>query len=303
MKRNKTFLWSLEKGDLLPTLLMMPTLLVIFSVMIVPLLYGLFLSFFNIGFGKMDFTQSFVGISNYLRFFKDPVAIKAVGNTLLFSFGAISGDLFFGTLGAVLLVKINRNVSVILRPILTIPLLVSPIVIGLIWRYIYDPQGILYWALSKIGVSIKQFPGVTSASTALFSTIITQWWQVVPFVIIVLTAGLLSIPDEYYEAAYVDGAGSFSTFFKITLPLLTNVYMVILLVSGVDTIKVFDIIYSLTGGGPNNSSVSMSMYAYSQAFEQSNLSYAMALSFIAMIITFLVFGIPFIKHNARSNKT
>ena len=78
--------------------------------------------------------------------------------------------------------------------------------------------------------------------------------------------------------------------------------MVVLLISGVDTLKVFDIIYSLTGGGPNNSTVSMSIYAYSQAFEQSNLSYAMALSFIAMVVTFLVFGIPFIRHNLKKYK-
>lgn len=166
------------------------------------------------------------------------------------------------------------------------PLLVSPIIVGLIWRYIYDVKGILYWFLGLFGLGINDFPGVTGASTALLCTIIAHWWQVVPFVIIVMTAGLLSIPEEYYEAAYVDGAGEFRSFVEISFPLLRDVYMVVLLISGVDTLKVFDIIYSLTGGGPNNSTVSMSIYAYSQAFEQSNLSYAMALSFIAMVVTF-----------------
>jgi len=152
------------------------------------------------------------------------------------------------------------------------------------------------------GLGIKEFPGVTSASTALLCTVIAHWWQVVPFVIIVMTAGLLSIPEEFYEAAYVDGAGAFQSFFWISFPLLRDVYMVVLLISGVDTLKVFDIIYSLTGGGPNNSSITMSIYAYSQAFEQSNLSYAMALSFIAMTVTFLVFGVPFVRHNFKKHK-
>ncbi len=116
-------------------------------------------------------------------------------------------------------------------------------------------------------------------------------------VIIVLTAGLLAIPGEYYEAAKIDGAGPLTTFFRITLPQLTNVYIVILLISGVDTIKVFDIIYALTGGGPNNSSLSLSIYAYSHAFEQSDLSYSMAISFMTMAITFVIFGIPFVRHN------
>jgi len=299
---GKKFRFSLEKGDLLPTLLMLPALLMILLIMIVPLAYGLILSFFDVGFGGTDFRESFVGVANYLRFFRDGTAKRAVVNTILFSFGATLGDLVFGTIGAVMLLKVSERLGRFLRPIVTIPLLVSPIIVGLIWRYIYDVKGILYWFLGFFGVGIQEFPGVTGASTSLLSTVIAHWWQVVPFVIIVMTAGLLSIPEEYYEAAYVDGAGAFRSFWEISFPLLKDVYMVVLLISGVDTLKVFDIIYSLTGGGPNNSSVSMSIYAYSQAFEQSNLSYAMALSFIAMIVTFLIFGVPFIRHNLSKYK-
>ena len=287
----------MERGDLLPLLLMLPTLLVVFSVMVVPLLYGFTLSLFDVGFGKKISAQAFLGFSNYIKFFGDPTALKAVFNTVSFSLGAILGDLVLGTLCAVFLLKVPRFLSSTLRPIVTIPLLVSPVVVGLTWRYIYDPKGILYWLLGLVGLGIEDFPGVTSASTALLSTVITHWWQVTPFVIIVVTAGLLAIPEELYEAARIDGAGVFSTFFKITLPQLKKVYTVILLISGVDTIKVFDIIYALTGGGPNNSSISLSIYAYSQAFEQSDLSYSMAISFTTMAITFLIFGIPFIRHN------
>lgn len=297
MKKNKTFELSMERGDLLPLLLMLPTLLVVFLVMVVPLLYGFTLSLFDVGFGKKISAQAFLGFSNYIKFFSDPTALKAVFNTVSFSLGAILGDLVLGTLCAVFLLKVPSFLSSTLRPIVTIPLLVSPVVVGLTWRYIYDPKGILYWLLGLVGLGIEDFPGVTSASTALLSTVITHWWQVTPFVIIVVTAGLLAIPEELYEAARIDGAGAFSTFFKITLPQLTKVYTVILLISGVDTIKVFDIIYALTGGGPNNSSISLSIYAYSQAFEQSDLSYSMAISFTTMAITFLIFGIPFIRHN------
>ena len=295
--KQKTFEWSLERGDLLPLLMMLPTLLVIIFIMVLPLLYGLSLSFFNIGFGGKSSIDSFVGFSNYIQFFHDPVALKATANTVLFSFGAIAGDFILGTLVSLALIKIKQNPSRIVRPIVTMPLLVSPVVVGLIWRYIYDPKGILYWFLGKFGLGVKDFPGVTSASTSLLSTIFAHWWQVTPFVIIVLTAGLLSIPEEYYEASKIDGAGPFRTFFQITLPQLMNVYIVIMLVSGVDTIKIFDIIFALTGGGPNNSSISLSIYAYSQAFEQSNLSYSIAISILTMLLTFCIFGIPFIKHN------
>jgi multiple sugar transport system permease protein len=295
--KQKTFEISLERGELLPFLLMLPALLVILCVMVAPLCFGLFLSFFDAGFGAIHYADAFSGLGNYIRFFRDPVVYKAIVNTLCFSFGATLGDFLMGTICAVILIKIPRMLSSILRPVVTIPLLISAVVIGLIWRYIYDPTGILYWFLGIFGLGIKNFPGVTGASTALLSAIIAHWWQVTPFVIIVLTAGLLSIPEELYEAAKIDGAGAFTTFFRITLPQLRSVYMVIMLISGVDTIKVFDIIYALTGGGPHNSSISLSIYAYSQAFEQSHLSYAMAISCMTMVITFLIFGIPFVKYN------
>ncbi|MDT8298631.1 MAG: sugar ABC transporter permease, partial [Spirochaetaceae bacterium] len=223
----------------------------------------------------------------------------SIVNTLLFSGGAIALELSVGTFIAVLLVRLPRYAGALIRPLLTVPLLISPIVVGLIWRYIYDPQGIFYWFLGLFGMTIDHFPGVTAASTALFSTIVAHSWEVVPFVIIVLTAGLVSIPTDLYEAAYMDGAGEFTVFWKISFPLLKDVYMVILLISGVDTIKIFDIIYSLTGGGPNNSTISISMYAFNQAFMQNNMSYAMTLSMVAMVITFVIFGVPFVRRNRR----
>ncbi|MDR1588052.1 MAG: sugar ABC transporter permease, partial [Treponema sp.] len=160
--KQKTFELSLERGDLLPLLMMLPALLLVFCMMAAPLVYGFALSFFNARFGAADYAESFAGLGNYIRFFRDSAARRAIFNTLYFSFGAVAGDFVLGTLCAVFLVKIPRFVSSILRPIVTIPLLVSPVVVGLIWRYIYDPRGILYWFLGLFGLGIEQFPGVTA---------------------------------------------------------------------------------------------------------------------------------------------
>lgn len=294
---RKRFNCSFEKGDLLPVLLILPSTLLITVILVIPLTVGFTLSFFNFRFGSFNPAQDFVGLANYIRFFQDQTALKSVVNTLMFSGGAISGMMVFGTIVALLLFHLPSIVSRYIRPVITMPLLISPIVIGLIWRYIYDPQGILYWVLGLVGLSIHEFPGVTGASTALFSTIVVHCWQVIPFVVIVLTAGLVSIPTELYEAAAMDGVGPWMTFWKITFPLLLDVYMVILLVTGVDTIMVFDVIFALTGGGPNNSTISTSIYAFNQAFSLSNFSYAMVISTITMILSFLIFGIPFIRRN------
>ncbi|HET7839618.1 MAG TPA: sugar ABC transporter permease [Rectinemataceae bacterium] len=294
---RKSFCWSLERGDLLPVILMAPAVLLVFCVLVLPLCYGIFLSFFDFGFGGFVPSRDFVGLKHYAAFLRDTTALRAVANTLAFSAGAIAGDFVIGTAAAVLIFQLSRRVAAVVRPLVTVPLLISPIVVGLIWRYMYDPRGLVYWLLGRVGVTIDMFPGVTAASTALLSTVIAHWWQVVPFVVIVITAGLVSIPVELYEAAYADGAGAFTSFWRITFPLLREVYVVILLISGVDTIKVFDIVFALTGGGPNDSTVTTSIYAYSQGFSNSNLSYAMTISVVAMLVTFLVFGLPFIRHN------
>jgi multiple sugar transport system permease protein len=293
------FRWSLEEGDLLPVLLMAPGVLLVTFVMVVPLGFGFVLSLCKFRFGSFVLGRDFIGLANYVAFFKDPTALRSVLNTLLFSGGAIAGDCVIGTVAAVLIFQLPRRAAAVVRPIVTIPLLVSSIVVGLVWRYIYDPQGVLYWLLGRLGLTLKDFPGVTAPSTALLSVIIAHWWQVVPFYIIVLTAGLALIPEELYEAAHIDGAGALAAFWRITLPLLTDVYLVVLLISGVDTIKVFDIIYSLTGGGPNNSTMSLSMYAFNRGFVDTELSYAMTVAVVAMVVAFLIFGVPFVRRNLQ----
>ena len=292
-----------RKKDFLPFLLLSPTLFIVIIVMIVPLFYGLFMSFFDYDLGMKITPDNFVGADNYVKMVHDPTVWKSLGNTVIFSVGATAGDLIIGTLIAVLLLKVRPRTARLGRAIFTIPLLISPIIIGLIWRYMYDPySGILYWIMSFFGAGVSDFPGITAQSTALLSVMIAHWWQVTPFVLIVVTAGLVSIPTDIYEAARIDGAGEVRTFFSISLPLLKKVYMVILVISGVDTFKVFDIIYSLTQGGPANSTLSVSIYAYKNAFESTQMGYAMAISILAVVVSFVLFGIPFIRFNSLKKK-
>lgn len=293
----------LEQGDLLPVLLLLPSILVVFVVMFIPLLYGVFMSFYNYHMGSIDLKEDFISISNYVRLFKDKVFLKAVGNTLYFTAAAIAGDLILGTVIAVWLQSLTGRLKSILRPICTMPLLVSPIIIGLIWKYMFNINGgLIYWVLGLFGITSKQFPCLAGTSTAMLCAVIAHCWQVIPFVIVVLSSGLLSIPGEYYEAAEIDGAGFIQKFFHISLPGLIPVYMVILLFNGVDAIKVFDIIYALTGGGPNNSTMSLSLYAYKIGFDTFDMGYAMTISNASMILSFLVFGIIFIRYNAKAHK-
>jgi len=303
MELRKHSRWlSLEQGDLLPVLLLIPIILVVLIVMILPLIFGGYVSLFDYRAGVSVTRDDFAGLQNYVNLLGDTVFWQSLRNTMLFAVLATAGDIVIGTLMAVLLLRVHKKLAAFVRAVYLVPLLVSPIIIGLIWSFMFDPgSGPVYWALSWFNMGIKQFPGVTSSSTALISVVIAHWWQVVPFVMLVVTAGLVSIPNELYEAAYLDGAGEFRKFFSISLPSLKHVYMVILVIAGVDTVKVFDIILSLTGGGPANSTISLSMHAYNQAFRSNNMGYAMVISIATMIVTFIVFGIPFIRFSVKKD--
>lgn len=300
MIKSKNRRLSLERGELLPVLLMMPTLLIVGVVLIIPLIYGIAISLFQYNVGEKLSMDNFLGLGNYIRMFGDAVFRKSLLNTILFSVLAIIGDLVLGTLIAVLLLKLRTRTGQFMRSVFTMPLLISPIIVGLIWRYVYDPaSGILYWILDLFGVTIEGFPGITSVDTALFSVVVAHWWQITPFVLIVVTAGLVSIDQSLYEAAQIDGAGEIRRFFSVSLPLLKRVYMVIMIISGVDTFKVFDIIFALTQGGPANSTISVSIYAYKTAFEMYEMGYAMAMSIVALVISFVAFGIPFMHSQKK----
>ncbi|HIS51361.1 MAG TPA: sugar ABC transporter permease [Candidatus Onthomonas avicola] len=300
MKRSLSH--RLEKGDLLPALLILPALLLVFCIIIIPMCYGLIVSLFDYNLGDTLSAENFVGLGNYIRAFQDRTVWKALLNTLLFAVGCIAGDLFFGTVIAILLYRLRESVSRILRPFVIMPLLVAPVVASLMWSYFFDANGIIYWLLEFVGVTYADFPGISGTGTALLCCIIVHWWQSVPFVVIVLTAGLLSISNDLYEAAQCDGINLIQTLWHITLPLLKSVYITIFLITGVDTIKSLDIIYALTKGGPNNASMTLNLYAYQQAFSYVDMSYSMALAIITMVVALVCCGLPYVRYTMRKSE-
>ena len=286
---------KLNKTGWLSVLYLSPTIIVVLFVTIMPLIYGLYLSLFDYHVGKKLTWDDFVGLANYAELLTDTVLHKAFINTVMFAVLANIGEIVLGTLISLALLKLNRNIGNFIRGLCTMSLLVSPIITGFIWKYLFDPSlGLVYWILGFFGIDSSVFPGLAMPSTALFCVAFTHWWQITPFVILIVTSGLISIPEERFEAAKIDGAKSFRLFFNISLPALKNVYLVILIISGVDTIKVFDIIYALTQGGPANSTLSLSMYAFREAFEVYRMGYAMAISILLMLTAFVLFGIPFL---------
>ncbi|MFD0681185.1 MULTISPECIES: carbohydrate ABC transporter permease [unclassified Paenibacillus] len=277
-----------NQASFLAGFLVLPAAVIVFVAMIVPLVYALFMSFFQYGLGQ-ESKAVFVFFDNYVRFFKDQTALHSLWNTFLFMGMALCLELLLGIGIAVLLTTIPAKLANFMRALFTMPLLISHVIVGLIWRYMYDPTyGLVYYVLSWFG--LESFGGLQKTSTALFSIVIADAWHATPFLILVVSAGLTSIPHDLYEAAKIDGAGAFQTLTKITLPMLSKVIIVITLIRGTDAFRVFDIIFALTGGGPANSTSSLSIYAYKQAFENNEMGYAMAVSVITLVGLLLIFG-------------
>lgn len=277
-----------RKDKRLAVFLIAPAALVVFVAMIVPLGYAIVMSLFSYKVGA-EGAARFILFDNYIQFFTDRLALNSLLTTIVFSVSALAIEVVIGTLMAVILMSIPKPLASVFRTVYTVPLLISPIIISLIWSQMYDPSyGIVYYLLELVGLD-RNFGGLTQPGWALFSIILVDVWQTTPFVLLVVTSGLTAISSEIYEAAKVDGSGPIRTLLQITLPLITRVLIVITIIRGMDAFRVFDIIFGLTKGGPADSTLSISMYAFRQGFDYYATGYAITISLIMMAILAIVF--------------
>ncbi len=223
---------------------------------------------------------------------KDPFFWNALKNTAIYTCSAVSVEFVIGlSLAMFLTTKITgRNVF---RSLILAPMMLPPIVVALIFKIIYIPDfGIINWFLALFG--IKGIIWEASADTALISLILVDVWEWTPFMFLILLAGLQAIPLDPYEAAEVDGATRFQIFRDITFPMLRPAVLIALLLRIMDTLRIFDQIFIMTGGGPANATETMSIYIYRHGFRFTNIGYATAMSFIMLIITIVISNL-FIK--------
>jgi multiple sugar transport system permease protein len=171
---------------------------------------------------------------------------------------------------------------------------ITPAVAGLMWRILYDPTlGFINYLLSLVGIQGPAW--VARANTALLAVILVDIWQWTPFAMLVIAAGLQSLPIEPYEAAKIDGATSLQTLFYITIPLLKQVLLILILIRGIDAIKTFDIIFVLTNGGPGTATQTLVFYNFLRGFHWFNLGYASTISVVLMITVIIIVKL-FIKY-------
>jgi multiple sugar transport system permease protein len=265
-------------------LLLTPTIFLLLALTVYPLIYALIamLHKTNIRTGE----RTFIGFQHFIEMATDPFFWNALKNTVIYTGAAVSVEFVLGLALAIFLsTKLaGRN---IFRSLFLTPMMLPPIVAAVIFKIIYIPDfGIINWFLGLIG--IEGIVWEASANTALLSIIIVDIWEWTPFMFLILLAGLQAIPLDPYEAAEVDGATKFQIFRDITFPLLKPAVLIALLLRIMDTLRIFDQIFIMTGGGPANATETMSLYIYRHGFRFSNIGYATAMSFVMLILTILI---------------
>ncbi|MGN7384334.1 carbohydrate ABC transporter permease [Paenibacillus sp. SAFN-117] len=277
---------------------LMPSVVVLVFFSVLVLGYSIYLSLHNISMIKQTF--SFVGLSNFSDLFQDKRAWTSVGKTLQFSLIATFIEL---ALGLAIALYFNRQFPgrKLVRALMLIPMIMTPVVSGLIWRIFYDPNaGIINYYLGLIGLGSKH-DWLGSVDLAMFSVIIADVWQWTPFVFLILASALDAMPSEPLEAAKVDGASPVQTFMHITLPLLKPALLIALLLRLMDSIKTFDIIYVMTRGGPSLATETANMYAYIQGFNNFNLSYATVINLSITVLLTFVFTFVYKSMTSRNS--
>ncbi len=264
----------------LPLIMTTPATLAMVGVL-VPFAIAVYYSFTNIRIVSPDSYQ-FVGFQNYIRLFQSPAFWEALSTTLLFALAALVFELLLGFLIALLLSQDVKGVG-IMRALLLLPLMLAPVIAGLMWKTMLAPSGPVNYIFG-----LGPFPWLANPWSARFSVVFIEIWASTPFVALVLLSGLQSLPKAPFEAAQVDGANYFFVMRKLMLPLLQPFILIVLLFRVVDVIKLFDIIFATTKGGPQFSTTTIPILVYKEVFQFYTLGSAIAKVLILWLINYVI---------------
>jgi multiple sugar transport system permease protein len=262
-----------------------PGLAAILLVILFPILFTLWTSVY-------DFTlihpvhDIFVGLQHYVTSLADKDFRHALSVTVFFVLAVVLLEFLVGFAVALALNSVERGKS-IYYAILLCPLLMNPVVVGLIWRmFLHPTQGIVNYLLSLVGIDPVNWLG--DPDIAFWTLVMVDIWHQVSFLVVLLLAGLAALPREPYEAARMEGAGSLRAFLHVTLPLMRPVIAVTLLIRLIFAVRTYDLVYIMTRGGPGNATDLVSYYIYRQAFVGLNLGLASAMSIILLAIVLVL---------------
>lgn len=271
-----------------------PTILFVLGMVLFPIIYTFVLSFHNWRLSA-NIPWEFVGVENYVELFTDSRFPEAVGRTFLFALVALVIEV---VLGIAIALYLNHSFfgKNFVKTAFLLPMVATPVAVGMVWKLIYEPNiGILNTIIRCMGGPKIDWLG--DSANALWSLVAVDVWQQTPFVMLIVLAGLTSLPTEPFESAMIDGATRRQIVTKITLPLLRPTIFTAVLLRLIDVLKTFDIIYSMTQGGPGFATETMNILSFRQAFEFMQFGEASA---TLMVFFVIVMGIAVITIKLKS---
>ncbi len=271
-------------------LIIAPAVIFMLWLTVYPVLNVIYLSLFDYDF--FSGAKKFIAFGNYIKVIGDKLFQRALLNTLVFSFSATIAEVALGTLLAFIFYREFKGKKLFMT-IVIFPMMLSTMVVCAVWRILYHYDiGLLNYLTTSAGFS--PFGWLINKNMAMFSIIIVDIWQWTPFAFIIMNAAMSSIPSEIFEAAQIDGAGSFMTAMKITIPILSSQIFLVMMLRTIDTFKLFGKVIALTGGGPGNSTETVSTYIYREGFSYFNMGNATAASLIVLMVI-AAFSVVYIR--------
>ena len=278
------------KENLIGYLSILPSILLIGGVGIIPILITFTYSFqYRVLTDPLNI--HFVGLDNYIKLLTDPSFWEVFKNTAVFAILSMVVQLFVGLTAALFMNSAKKYVGII-RTIILIPWAIPGIIITYMFSFMFNDQlSVINVILEGLGLIDNPITFLANKHWAMFVVVVADTWKQFPYIALMLLAGLQTIPKELYESASVDGAGTIAQFFKITLPNLKGIILIVLLFRTMGAIRIFDIIYGITGGGPANSTATLLFKAYKYIFGDMNFGLGSAMS---TIITLLIMILSFV---------
>ena len=268
--------------QIIPYAFLLPALLVLGLTVFWPALQAFFLGFTRY---EYDITQppQWIGLGNFQRLLSDQVFWQTLGNTVVYLVGVVP-ILVVAPLGLAILV--NQALPGIrwFRAAYYTPVIISMVVAGIAWRWLYAETGLLNQVLRWLRLSQDGIPWLTSPDLALFSVMAVTVWKGLGYYMVIYLAGLQSIPADLYEAAAIDGSDGWQRHWDITIPLMRPYLFLVAVISAISATKVFEEVYIMTQGGPRNSSKTIVYYVYERAFQDLEMSYACTIGLVLFLL-------------------
>jgi multiple sugar transport system permease protein len=275
-----------KKDRALSWVFLLPVIIILTIAAFIPLGYGFALSFYKYKLNMPGMRPLFIGLENYVTMFKDELFIKSLTNNIFFAVLSVGSEVLVGVIVAMMLSEDSR-LSKLMTTILLVPMIIAPVASGTLWRMMLDRTfGVVNYLMSFL--NIPPVAWLASDKVAIYTIVFVDFWQFMPYVAVLILSSVKAIPDSFMDAARVDGASSLRLFFKVVLPLITPVIIIVAMVRFIDAFKVFDTIFVMTQGGPGSATEMLPTYIYRQGIKFFQVGYSSATAILFIIAMSLI---------------